>query len=132
VETLVAHEPPLALLLSDAEEAGAETRDIYDTYRNHGAGAALQRFSTFTGMTVRPQAEDAAPQPAPAEALATTERFFRHGLLPVAFYQPDISALQDAPDRVVVGGGTSSRGQFAHRTAVALAERLGTSLIDFP
>ena len=72
------------------------------------------------------------PQPPSAEAVATSERFFGHGLLPIALYQPDFSALQGAPARVVVAGGTASKGQFAQRTAVALAERLGTPLIDFP
>jgi hypothetical protein len=34
-----------------------------------------------------------------------SERFFRHGLLPIALYQPDTSALQDTPVRIVVAGG---------------------------
>jgi len=54
VQTLVAHEPPLALLLPEAEEARAGIRDIYDTYRNSGIGAAWQRFFTFTGINIRP------------------------------------------------------------------------------
>jgi len=132
VQTLVAHEPPLALLLPEAEEARAGMDDIYDTYRDGGNRAAWQRFSTFTGISMRSQGEDAAPQPPSAEAVATSERFFRHGLLPITFYQLDFSALQGAPVRVVVAGGTTSKGQFAQRTAVALAERLGTPLIDFP
>jgi len=132
VETLVAHEPPLALLLPDAEEARAEINDVYDTYRNKGIGAAWQRFSTFSGIEMRPQDEGATPQPPPVEAVATSERFFRHGLLPIALYEPDLSALEGTPVRVVVAGGTTSKGQFAQRTAVALAERLGTPLIDFP
>lgn len=132
VRTLVAHEPPLALLLPEADEARAEMQDIYDTYRESGDRAAWQKFSTFTGMNIRPQREEAAPQPPSAEAVATTERFFRHGLLPITFYQLDFSALQGAPVRVVVGGGTTSGGEFAQRAAVALAERLGTPLIDFP
>ena len=112
VQTLVAHEPPLALLLPDAEEARAGMHDIYDTYRDSGIGAAWQRFSAFTGINMRPQGEDAAPQPPSAEAMATSERFFGHGLLPIALYQPDISALQAAPARVMVAGGTTSKGQF--------------------
>lgn len=130
VRTLVAHEPPLALLLPEAEEARAAMYEIYDIYRDDGDRAAWQRFSTFTGMNIRPQGEEAAPQPPFADA--TTERFFRHGLLPITFYELNLSALQDAPGRVVVAGGTTSKGQFAQRTAVALAERLGRSLIDFP
>jgi clorobiocin biosynthesis protein CloN7 len=132
VETLIAHEPPLALLLPEAEEARAGMHEIYDTYRDGGVSAAWERFSSFTGMNIRPQGDDADPQPPSAEAVATSERFFGHGLLPIALYQPDFSALQAVPARLIVGGGTASKGEFPQRTAVALAERLGTPLLDFP
>jgi hypothetical protein len=132
VQTLVAHEPPLALLLPEAEQARAGIHDIYDTYRNSGPGAAWPKFFTFTGINVPPQGEDAAPQPPSAEMMATSERFFGHGLLPITLYQPDFAALQAAPARVIAAGDTTSTGQFAQRTAAALAERLGTPLTDFP
>ncbi len=132
VRTLVAHEPPLALLLPDAEAALAEMHDIHATYRDNGIGAAWQRFSAFTGINVRPQGEHTAPQPPSAEAMATSERFFGHALLPIVLYQPDIYALRAAPAQVIPAGGTTSVGQFPWRTAVALAERLGTPLVDFP
>ena len=132
VQTLVAHEPPLALLLPEAEGARAGIYHIYATYRDRGDRAAWERFSTFTGMNMGLQNQYAASQPQPAEAVATSDRFFRHGLLPIAFYLPDLSTLQGAAVRVVVAGGTTSKGQFAQRTAVALAERLGTPLVDFP
>jgi clorobiocin biosynthesis protein CloN7 len=132
VQTLVAHEPPLALLLPEAEEARTGLQAIFDTYRDSDAGAAWQRFSSFTGIDLRPPGQEPAPQPQSAETIATSERFFGHGLLPIALYQPDFSALEVAPVRVIVGGGTISRGQFAWRTAVALADRLGTPLIEFP
>ncbi len=132
VETLVAHEPPLALLLPDAEEARAGIDDVYDIYGNKGIGTAWQRFSTFTGIKMRPQGADAMQQPPSADAVAMSERFFGHGLLPITYYEPDFSALQDASARVVVGGGATSKGQFAQRTAAALAERLGSPLIEFP
>ena len=131
VETLIAHEPPLALLLPEAEEAHTGMHEIYDTYRDSGINAAWERFSSFTGMNIRPQ-DVADPQPPSAEAVATSERFFGHGLLPIALYQPDFSALQAASTRLVVAEGTGSKGEFPQRTAVALAERLGTPLIDFP
>ncbi len=132
VATLIAHEPPLALLLSESEEAPTAIHEIYDLYRASGTGAAWQRFSSFTGMNMRPQGDHAEPQPPSAEALATSERFFDHGLLPIALYPLDFTTLQAAPTQVVVAGGTTSKGQFAQRTAVALAHRLGTPLIDFP
>jgi pimeloyl-ACP methyl ester carboxylesterase len=132
VQALVAHEPPVALLLPEAEEARAGVHDIYDTYRNSGIGAAWQRFFTFAGINVPPQGEDAAQGVDAARQVATSERFFGHGLLPITLYQPDFAALQAAPTRVVVAGGTVSKGEFAQRTAAALAERLGTPLVDFP
>jgi len=132
VQALVAHEPPLALLLPEAEEARAGMHDIYDTYRDNGDRAAWQKFSAFTGINIGPQSGDDAPPPPAAGAVATSERFFRHGLLPITFYELDIAALQGVPAQVVVAGGTTSTGQFAQRTAVALAERLDTPMIEFP
>jgi len=124
VRTLVAHEPPLAVVLPDADESRAGIDQLYDTYCQHGAGAAWKQFSTFAGIDMGPQER----QPSP-EAVATSDRFFCHGLLPIALYEPDLSALSSG---VVVAGGTTSRGQFAQRGAQALAERLGTPLVEFP
>jgi hypothetical protein len=64
--------------------------------------------------------------------LATSERFFGHGLLPIALYAPDFPALLAAPTRLIVAGGLTSKGEFAQRTAVALGQRLDIPLIDFP
>jgi clorobiocin biosynthesis protein CloN7 len=132
VQTLVAHEPPVALLLPEAEKARAGVHDIYDTYRNSGIDPAWQKFLEFAGLQPPPAAEDAVQSAPSEEMVATSERFFGHGLLPVALYEPDLAALQVASVRVVVAGGTTSKGELAQRTAAALAERLGTPLVDFP
>ena len=132
VKTLIAHEPPLALLLPDAEMARTGLQSVYDTYRDRGIGAAWEAFSSFTGMELSTQGEQSAPQPPSAEMVAMSERFFGHGLLPIALYQPNFSALQGAPARIIAAGGTTSRGLFPWRTAAALAQRLGTPLVDFP
>lgn len=132
VQALVAHEPPVALLLPDAEEARTGVHDIYDTYRNSGMGAAWQRFFAFADLETPPQGEDVAQSPPPEEMVATSERFFLHGLLPITLYEPDLAALRVAPTRIVIAGGTTSRGELAQRTAAALAERLGTPLVEFP
>jgi pimeloyl-ACP methyl ester carboxylesterase len=132
VHTLIAHEPPLAPLLPDAEDARAGIHEIYDTYRRDGIGAAWQRFFAFVGINMSPPDENTPPGPADPSAAATSERFFAHGLFPITFYQPDFTALEAAPTRVVVAGGSTSKGEFAHRTAAALAERLGTLMVNFP
>jgi pimeloyl-ACP methyl ester carboxylesterase len=132
VGTLIAHEAPLALLLPGAEEAKAGMQEIYDTFRGSGIRAAWEKFSSFTGMDTGHGDDNVDPDPPSAEEVATSERFFGHGLLPIALYQPDFSALHTAPSRIVVAGGTTSKGEFPQRTAVALAKRLGTPLVDFP
>jgi clorobiocin biosynthesis protein CloN7 len=132
VRTLIAHEPPLALLLPDAHEARAGVQEVYDTYRGSGIGAAWQRFITFTGINMPPPGGSTSTGAAEPSAMATGRRFFAHGLLPIALYRPDLTALEAASTRVVVAAGSTSEGEFAHRTAVALAERLGTSPVTFP
>jgi len=127
LRALVAHEPPLALLLPDAEKALAGIHAIYDAYCNQGTRAAWQLFSAFSDIDAPTQDEPREGRPS-----GTSERFFGHGLLPTALYMPDLSALQAAPAEVIVGGGAASKGQFAWRAAAALAGRLGTPLVEFP
>jgi pimeloyl-ACP methyl ester carboxylesterase len=140
VHTLVAHEPPVGLLLPDPNEARVGMQEIYDTFRNSGIGAAWQRFMSFTGMNggapdsaeAPANAPPAEPPPPSAEEVATSTRFFAHGLLPIALYEADLAMLQAAPTRMVIAGGAASKGEFPQRTAAALAQRLGLPLIDFP
>jgi clorobiocin biosynthesis protein CloN7 len=63
---------------------------------------------------------------------AATGHFLAHLIRPTTSYQPDIQALRAAPARIVVAAGTTSKGQLANRTAVALARRLGTPVVEFP
>jgi len=132
VATLIAHEPPVAPLLLQPEQGRTGVEEVYDTYRVSGIGAAWAKFGSFAGISMLPQGEDANRQPPSAEEVAMSERFFGHGLLPIALYSPDLAALQAAPSRLVVAGGATSRGQFAQRTAAALAQGLGTPLVEFP
>jgi pimeloyl-ACP methyl ester carboxylesterase len=132
VETLIAHEAPLALLLPEAERARSGFHDIYDTFSEKGIGAAWEAFATFTGLTMGLEDVPTDPTPPSAEEVATSTRFFEHGLLPIALYHPDFPALEVAPTRLIVAGGTASRGELPQRTAVVLAERLRTPLMNFP
>jgi pimeloyl-ACP methyl ester carboxylesterase len=132
VRTLVAHEPPLAVLLPDADEATARVEDIYRTFQDAGLAAAWQRFADFAGINMGPPGPGSTGRAPPPAAVAMGERFFDHGLRPIALYEPDLTAVGRGPARVVPAGGTASAGQFAWRTAMALAQRLGTPLAEFP
>jgi len=137
VRTLVAHEPPVVELLADAAQVRAQINDIYGTHRVEGADKAMQKFLAHAGLGEGPAREADAPrwEPSPeqlARMRATTEHFLAHLLRPTTRYRPDIEALRAASTRIVVAGGATSKGQLANRTAVALADQLGTRVVDFP
>jgi clorobiocin/coumermycin A biosynthesis protein CloN7/CouN7 len=135
VRMLVAHEPPLIELLPDCAQIRAKINDIYDTYRNEGPEPAMQKFFAHAGLNA-PSAEDQLRSPPDPEVVArmrsATDHFLAHLLRPTAFYRPEIESLRTISAQIVVAGGTTSKGQLAHRTTVALAEQLGTSVVDFP
>jgi clorobiocin biosynthesis protein CloN7 len=137
VRTLVAHEPPVVELLPDRAQVRAQIDDIYDTYRAEGPEKAMQKFMVHAGLGNAPGRDSDAPrwEPSPAEMArmrATTDQFLAHLIRPTTHYRPDIAALRAASTRIVVAGGATSKGQLANRTAVALADQLGTTVVDFP
>ena len=136
VRTLVAHEPPVVELLPDSAQMRAEIEDIYGTYLANGALMAMQKFMAHTGLRGPGQDADARrwepSRQQMARMRATNEVFLAHLIRPTTRYRPDLEALRAASTRIVVAGGATSKGQLANRSAVALAERLGTTVVDFP
>jgi pimeloyl-ACP methyl ester carboxylesterase len=137
VRTLVAHEPPVIELLPDRAQVLAQFEDVYATYEADGADKAMQKFLARAGLTGAQAQEADAPrwEPSPeqmARMRATNEAFLAHLFRPTTYYQPDIEALRAAPTRITVAAGATSKGQLPNRTAVALADQLGTTAVDFP
>jgi pimeloyl-ACP methyl ester carboxylesterase len=134
VLTLVAHEPPCMELLPEAVQQRAFTDEVYNTYLTDGAGPAMQKFMAGAGFAGGPQAT--TPPPELLEAFGrmrgNVDYFLGHGLKPIALYVPDVAALRAGSARIVVGVGEASTGQLACRTALALAEQLGTVPVSFP
>jgi pimeloyl-ACP methyl ester carboxylesterase len=140
VRTLVAHEPPAAQLLPDREEALAASRHVHETYQRSGLGPAMAEFIRLVGLQ-GPVPADLADQPAPDPAafgLPTEDDGSRddplagQNIVSCTHHEHDIAALRAASTRIVVAAGVGSEGQLAHRAAVALAERLGTTTVVFP
>lgn len=140
VHTLIVHEPPITELLPDPEQHRAHNADIYQTAHTIGIGAAVRKFLPDAGFNV-PDEPDERALAAIAAMQEHFEIFFGTANLEVFFgpmwhslatYTPDLDALRATPTRVVIGIGTTSEGQFAYRTAVVLAERLGLRPVVFP
>jgi pimeloyl-ACP methyl ester carboxylesterase len=139
VRTLVAHEPPIAMVLGDQEEALAATEDIHETYERDGFGAAMAKFIAFTSLRGPTPSDlpDHAPNPADFGLPTEDDGSRDHPLLGphmvyVTRYEPDFDALRRASSRIVVAGGAESEETFPHRAAMSVAERLGTEMVIFP
>jgi pimeloyl-ACP methyl ester carboxylesterase len=133
VHTLVAHEPPATELLPDRERHRANALDIYETYKREGVGPAMRKFLAGAGLKGNappPSVPTPKQQQAMARMARNVELFLAHGMR--GSYEPDIAALRLGSPRIIVAGGTESRGQLAYEATVVLAQRLGTSVVDFP
>lgn len=139
VHTLVAHEPPLATVLPDRDEALAATDDIHETYQRDGFGPAMAKFIAFTSVRgpTPPGFPNHAPNPADVGLPTEDDGSRDHPLLGphmvyVTRYEPDFDSLRAASTRIVLAGGAESEGTFPYRAALAVAERLGTEAVIFP
>jgi pimeloyl-ACP methyl ester carboxylesterase len=140
VRTLVAHEPPAAQVVSDRVAALAASRDVHDTYLRDGMGPAMAKFIALVSHK-GPIPADYVNQPTPDPAMfglpteddgSRTDPLLGQNMVSCTHYQPDFDALREASTRIVIGAGAESEGELAHRAAVAVAERLGTTPITFP
>jgi pimeloyl-ACP methyl ester carboxylesterase len=140
VQTLVAHEPPAAQVVSDREAALAAARDVHDTYMRDGMGPAMAKFIALVSYKGQIPA-DYVNQPAPDPAMfglptdddgSRTDPLLGQNMVSCTHYEADFDALHQASTRIVIGAGAESEGELAHRAAVAVAERLGTTPVTFP
>jgi pimeloyl-ACP methyl ester carboxylesterase len=140
VRTVVAHEPPLAAILPDAENAKAACRAISDTYQQRGFGAGMAHFIAITGHRGE-FPDDIGQQPAPDPAqfgMPTeddgnrTDVMLYQNIINTTHYRPDFDALRGASTNIVMAAGTESQGTMASRGAYAVAEELGTEVVIFP
>jgi pimeloyl-ACP methyl ester carboxylesterase len=139
VQTLVAHEPPLATVVPDRDEAQAAMEDIHETYKRAGFGPAMAKFLALTRVRgpIPSDFPDHAPNPVDFGLPTEDDGSRDHPLLGphmlyTSRYEPDFESLRDASTRIVVAGGNESEDTFPYRAAQAVAERLGTDVVVFP
>ena len=140
VRILVAHEPPLASVLSDSENAKATVRAIQSSYQTGGFGAGMAHFMAVTSHR-GPFPDDFASQPAPDPAMFgmpteddgnRTDVLLGQNIIGTTHYEPNFDALRDASTRIVCAAGAESEGEMANRGGHAVAERLGQQPVIFP
>jgi pimeloyl-ACP methyl ester carboxylesterase len=140
VHTLIAHEPPIASILPDRENALAAARAINATYQRSGWGAGMAHFIAVVshrGLFTDDHGQQAAPDPAmfgmPTEDDGSrTDVMLGQNMISCTHYEPDFDALRSTSTRIVMAAGGESEGEMANRGAYAAAERLGTEPVIFP
>ena len=140
VRTLVAHEPPAAQVLPDRDALLAASRDIHETYQRSGVGPAMAKFINLVsqrGPIPADYADRPAPDPAafglPAEDDGSrNDPLVGQNIVSCTHHEHDFDALRSASTRIVMAAGRASEGEMAHRGALAVAERLGTTPVLFP
>jgi pimeloyl-ACP methyl ester carboxylesterase len=140
VRTLVAHEPPLATILPDADNAKAAVRAISESYRRGGFGAGMAHFMAITGHR-GPFPDDIGDQPGPDPSTfgmpadddgSRSDVMLAQNIMTCTHYEPDFEALRNASTRIIPAAGSESEGEMANRGGHAVAERLGTEAAIFP
>lgn len=140
VTVLVAHEPPLATVLPDADRAARAFAAVRDTYAAKGWGAGMAAFmamTTWAGEFTEAFLTQAPPDPAmfgmPADDDGVrTDPLLSDRSLSVVEYKPDIAALKAAPTRIMIAVGIETGDTFTARTARATAALLGQEAVVFP
>lgn len=140
VRTLVAHEPPLPILLPDGEAALAAARAVHETYEQRGWAAGMAHFITLVshrGEFSADFAEQPGSDPAKFGMPADDDGSRTDPLLGLALvgsiaYEPDFDALRAGSTRIVMAAGAESEGELANRGAFAVAHRLGTEPVILP
>jgi pimeloyl-ACP methyl ester carboxylesterase len=140
VRTLVAHEPPAAQELPDAEAVLAVCEGIKQTYLSSGFGAAMAKFIalvSYQGLVPAGYADQPGPDPAmfglPAgDDGSRDDPLVGQNIVTCTGYRHDFGALRAAPTRVVVGVGAESGEMMAGRGGAAVAQRLGNAPVTFP
>ena len=140
VRILVAHEPPLASILPDSENAKAAVRAISNSYQTRGWGAGMAHFIAIVAHKGE-FPDDVGTQPGPDPQMFgmpaeddgnRTDVMLGQNIITCTSYEPDFDALRAASTRIVLAAGEESEGEMAHRGAEAVAERLGSTPVTFP
>ena len=140
VRILVAHEPPLAAILPDAENAKAAVRAIRDSYQRSGFGVGMAHFMAITGHQGE-FPDDIAQKPAPDPAQfgmpaeddgKRNDVMLYQNIINTTHFRPDFDALRAAPTRIILAAGEESQGTMANRGAYAVAKELGGEPVVFP
>lgn len=131
VTRLIAHEPPMATMVHDPERE--RTHDEIAALAQEDVLAAIKQMAALTDTSTTPE-PDAQPGEPAGNLRANLTTFFRHDFPAVRTSPLDATHLRTVidPVRIIPTGGYDSRGQWEHRCAQTLSQRLDRPLHELP
>src|SRR5260221_7004940 len=133
VQTVVAHEPPVVLLLPDAAKWLTFFDEVYDTYREDGVPKAMHQFvSGIVGNVDRQVIERSMTKHANEYTMANAAYWMEHELRKSPRVELDLDALAAHARQLVPACGHDSQDQMTYQPNRVLARQLGREIVDFP
>jgi len=133
IQMVVAHEPPVVLLLPDAAKWLAFFDGVYDTYREDGVPKAMRQFARgIVGNVDRRVIERSMTKHANEYTMTNAAYWMEHELRQYPRVELDLAALAANAERIVLAGGRDSRDQLPYQPNRVLARQLGREIVDLP
>ena len=133
VTAVVAHEPPVAMLLDDRDEIRVDTDRMIATYRSGDRVGYWRQFLDSAGIAMPDDLFDRYFAHPPTGRDLDDERFaVEHMERATTFWGPPVERLASTPVPIVVGIGERSTGQLCDRTSHALCSVIGAEPVIFP
>jgi pimeloyl-ACP methyl ester carboxylesterase len=130
VRAYVVHEPINIRLLPDASEHRAFFQDLCRLNEREGSVAAYLAWTGSIGV----DSEPTFGRRSLARAKRDADYVFRHHIMEMVEFTPDLAAIKEAGITAVVAAGEGSlSGDYCYvRIAKAIADALGCTLATFP
>ncbi|MFF7339820.1 alpha/beta fold hydrolase [Streptomyces sp. NPDC008163] len=132
VAAVVAHEPPAACLLPDPRQGTGQLLAVEETFRAHGADAAMRAFAADLDIDPADSEPDLPPRTPGPYRVRNAEVLLTYDLPAIRAHVLDPAALAASPARIVAAAGEKSGHLWTHTCAGLLAGALGTRLETFP
>ncbi|WP_218020156.1 alpha/beta fold hydrolase [Nocardia anaemiae] len=133
VHTLIAHEPPLATVLPDADKWLTFLDKVYQTSKSEGFVAAISLFAEGVGLRQQQPAGEPTPEAAAigARIQQNMQFWMEYEMRQYVRYTPDFDALQPVADKLVLAVGHDSKEAFPALPNAVLGARLGLDTVEF-
>ncbi len=132
VHTLVAHEPPLVMLLPDAAKWQVLFDEVYDTYRQSGVPKAMHQFASGIGSADHRLLMPYIREQTGERGWANAAYWMENELRQYSQVDLDINSIAGHSTQLILAGGCDSQGQLSYQPNKVLAQKLGLDIVNLP